>query len=195
MDIIIYPNDPLRSDVFCYIFGAAGTALLFSLQIPLGAVSERLERNGRNALKLVWEDAIYMIVLVFIAIIWRGIWNLDIRYLITDDRIGGWVNHVAGTFALWITQVSMECFSHVTTHADVIKWKPFPRYWPFVRGIHRSPVNSPHKGQWRGALMLSLVSSSINGWVNNGKTSHLRPIAPIMTSLECQIIDRWDVLL
>ena len=29
----------------------------------------------------------------------------------------------------------------------------FPPYWPFVRGIHRSPVNSPHKGQWRGALM------------------------------------------
>ena len=39
-------------------------------------------------------------------------------------------------------------------HDDVIKWKHFPRYWPFVRGIHRSPVNSPHKGQWRGALML-----------------------------------------
>ena len=33
---------------------------------------------------------------------------------------------------------------------DVIKWKHFPCYWPFVRGIHRSPVNSPqHKGQWR----------------------------------------------
>ena len=32
---------------------------------------------------------------------------------------------------------------------DVIKWKHFPRYWPFVRGIHRSPVNSRHKGQWR----------------------------------------------
>ena len=34
-----------------------------------------------------------------------------------------------------------------------MKWKNFPRYWPFVRGIHRSPVNSPHKGQWRGAFM------------------------------------------
>ena len=34
----------------------------------------------------------------------------------------------------------------------VIKWKHFPRYWPFVRGIHRSPVNSPHKGQRRRAL-------------------------------------------
>ena len=41
-------------------------------------------------------------------------------------------------------------FSH---HDDVIKWKHFPRNWPFVRGIHRTAVNSPHKGQWRGALM------------------------------------------
>ena len=32
---------------------------------------------------------------------------------------------------------------------DVIKWKHFPRYWPFVRGIHLSLVDSPHKGQWR----------------------------------------------
>ena len=31
------------------------------------------------------------------------------------------------------------------------KWKHFPRYWPFVRGTHQSPVNFPHKGQWRGA--------------------------------------------
>ena len=33
---------------------------------------------------------------------------------------------------------------------------------PFVQGIHRSPVNSPHKGQWRGALMFSLVCVWIN---------------------------------
>ena len=30
-------------------------------------------------------------------------------------------------------------------HDDVIKWKHFPLNWPFVWGIHRSPVNSPHK--------------------------------------------------
>ena len=41
-------------------------------------------------------------------------------------------------------------------HDDVIKWTIFPRYWPFVRGIHRSPVNSPHKGQWHGATMFCL---------------------------------------
>ena len=40
-------------------------------------------------------------------------------------------------------------------HYDVIKWTFFPRYWPFVRRIHRSPVTYPHKGQWHGALMFS----------------------------------------
>ena len=32
-------------------------------------------------------------------------------------------------------------------HDDVIKWEHLPRYWPFVRGIHRPPVNFPLKGQ------------------------------------------------
>ena len=60
------------------------------------------------------------------------------------------------------------------SHDDVIKWKHFPRYWPFVRGIHRSPVNSPHKGQWRGSLMFSLICVWINGWVNRREASDLR---------------------
>ena len=52
-----------------------------------------------------------------------------------------------------------RCVKIWARHDDVIKWKHFPRYWPFVRGIPRSPVNSPHKGQWRGALMFSLIST------------------------------------
>ena len=59
-------------------------------------------------------------------------------------------------------------------HDDVIKWKHFPRYWPFVRGIHRSPVNSPHKGQWRGALIFSLICGWKNGWINNREAGDLR---------------------
>ena len=59
-------------------------------------------------------------------------------------------------------------------HDDVIKWEHFPRYWPLVRGIHRSPVNSPHKGQWRGALMFSLICARIKDWVNNGEAGDLR---------------------
>ena len=62
--------------------------------------------------------------------------------------------------------------SHV--HDDDIKWKHFQRYWPSVRGIHRSPVTSPHKGQWRGALMFSLICAWINIWVNNREAGDLR---------------------
>ena len=68
----------------------------------------------------------------------------------------------------------LACRCVIPAHDDVIKWKHFPRYWPFVRGIHRSPVNSPHKGQWRGALMFSLICTRINGWVNNGEAGDLR---------------------
>ena len=59
-------------------------------------------------------------------------------------------------------------------HDDVIKWKYFPRYGPFGRGIPRSPANSPHKCQWRGALMFSLISAWINSWVNNREAGDLR---------------------
>ena len=50
----------------------------------------------------------------------------------------------------------------------------FLRYWPFVRGIHRSPVDSPHKGQWRGALMFSLICAWTNGWASNKDAGYLR---------------------
>ena len=60
------------------------------------------------------------------------------------------------------------------THDDVIKWKHFPHCWPFVRGIHWSPVNSPHRGHWRGALMFSLICAWLNGWVNSREVSDLR---------------------
>ena len=36
------------------------------------------------------------------------------------------------------------------------------------------PVNSPHKGQWRGALMFSLICAWINRWVNNREAGDLR---------------------
>ena len=58
-------------------------------------------------------------------------------------------------------------------HDDVIKWKHFTLYWTFLRGIHRSPVNSAFKGQWRGALMFSLICAWINGWVNNREAGDL----------------------
>ena len=87
---------------------------------------------------------------------------MDSHWLTTTCR------NVSGIYV-----VNVSTPRHVV-HDDVIKWKHFPRYWPFVRGIHRSPVNSPHKGQWRGALVCSLICAWINGWVNNREAADLR---------------------
>ena len=65
-----------------------------------------------------------------------------------------------------ITALNMMTFSNgITFH---------PQYWPFVRGIHRSLVNSPHKGQWRGALMFSLTCVWTNDKENNRDAGVLR---------------------
>ena len=60
------------------------------------------------------------------------------------------------------------------SHDDLNKWKHFRWYWPFVRGIHRSPMDSPHKGQWSGALMISLFCAWKNGWANTRDAGDLR---------------------
>ena len=50
----------------------------------------------------------------------------------------------------------------------------FSALLPFVRGIHRLLVNSPHKDQWCRALMFSLICTWANSWINNGDTGDLR---------------------
>ena len=61
----------------------------------------------------------------------------------------------------------------------------FPSWWrhqmetfsallAICAGIHRSPVNSLHKGQWRRALMFSFICVWINGWENNREAGDLR---------------------
>ena len=41
-------------------------------------------------------------------------------------------------------------------------------------GNHRSLVDFPHKGQWRGALMFSLICTWTNVWANNRDAGELR---------------------
>ena len=62
-------------------------------------------------------------------------------------------------------------------------FKPFSPWWRHQMETFsallaicavNSPVNSPHKGQWRGALMFTLICARINGWVNNREAGDLR---------------------
>ena len=81
-------------------------------------------------------------------------WNCHRCIVSLQNRYEPWKLIAGGYFVF-----SHGIFKH--NNDDVIKWKHFPRYWPFVRGIYQSPVNSPHKGQW-------------HGWVNNREAGDLR---------------------
>ena len=65
-------------------------------------------------------------------------------------------NNVWSSVVLSSLTRELRHYRKATLHDDVIKRKHFPRYWPSVRGIHRSPVNSPHKGQWRFGVFFDL---------------------------------------
>ena len=69
-------------------------------------------------------------------------------------------------------QVSNTGF--IVVHDDVIKWKHFRVTGHLCGGIHQSLVNSPHKSQWRRALMFSFDLCLKKGLINNQNDGDLR---------------------
>ena len=76
----------------------------------------------------------------------------------------------------------------------------FSAYWPCMKGIHQSPVDSPHKGRWSQTLMFSLICAWTNGWTNNqdaGDRRHhhaqWRHCKEVGSTLYYRSAARWDV--
>ena len=74
---------------------------------------------------------------------------------------------------IWICH-SIPCYP-----SDDLTWwrhqmEPLSALLALCVGISPVPVNSPHKGQWRGALMFSLICAWINDWVNNREAGDLK---------------------
>ena len=100
-----------------------------------------------------------------------------------EQNWGNFSNAVTGVLCWAIDSFSISfrfvwfCFT-LNDAISVTWWRhqieTFSMLWPFVRGIHWSPVNSPHKSQWRGALMFSFIYVWIDGWVNNPEAGDLR---------------------
>ena len=96
-------------------------------------------------------------------------------------------------------------FAHMTEMWQVIsKWlhqmERFSALLALCAGNSPIPVNSPHKGQWRGALMFSLICVWINDWVNNREAGVLRQvmrsfdISLLLASTSCRTMDPFDLL-
>ena len=104
--------------------------------------------------------------------VWPYIWYPEVIVLfIITQILSSHVNWYDGVL-LFVHHLISLTFN--PSHDDVIKWKHFPRYWAFVRGIHWSTVNSRHKGQWCGALMFSLICAWTNTWINTWDAGDLR---------------------
>ena len=108
-----------------------------------------------KSFEVFWHDLPYKIITCWL------IWPQDIsaHSIMTSSYIqcatmgmAVWRNHQkyemvsmeTGSNLISSTEVSL-IYGIASIHDDVIKWKHLPRNWPFLRGIHRSPVNSPHK--------------------------------------------------
>ena len=131
-----------------------------------------------NVLKPVYvistrtENHFYSACLMHMIILCPNVYSWWLKLSLTwAIKYDSEINHTS-----FCTSMIHHFFVHILqiTHDDVIKWKHFLRHWPFVRGIHRSSVNSPHRGQWRGALKFFFICTRINGWVNNREAGDLR---------------------
>ena len=55
------------------------------------------------------------------------------------------------------------------------------------------PVNSPHKGQWRGALMFCLICARIDDWVNNREAGDLRRHRGHYDVIVMRKMETWEI--
>ena len=131
--------------------------------------------RGTTLLKQLWQAQQKYEKFAFIDSVWHGrcVTTLDefLKWYFFRLLIHGWCVDEDRSAIYFVHH---QCGYIILFHDGVIKCKHFPCYWPFVRGIHRAPVNSLHKGQWRGALMFLWSVPEINGWVNNREAGDLR---------------------
>ena len=76
------------------------------------------------------------------------------------------------------TQETTECSEVMSPDVSISWWRhqmeTFSALLAICAGNSPVPVNSPHKGQWRGALMFTLICARIYSWVNNSEAGEMR---------------------
>ena len=91
-----------------------------------------------------------------------------------------WVRHAASSsFKFWQIILGLDFAGYMQGHCWLINMTSLNGNNIRVTGslcgkIHLSPMNSPHKGLWRGASMFSLICAWTNGWVNTRDAVDLR---------------------
>ena len=125
-----------------------------------------LNENARISLKKSLKFVRKVRINNILALVQIMAWRRSGDKPLSEPMMVNLLMHICVTRPQWVNKN--------IAHDDLIKWKHFPPYRPFLWGIHWSPLNSPHKGQWCVALIFSLIYTWINGWVNNDEAADLR---------------------
>ena len=86
-----------------------------------------------------------------------------------NSQIFIWIPYVPPLKCVYGSRFVVLCDSLVDPHDDVIK-----SFSTLLVPCEGWPVDSPHKGQWRGTLRFSLICAWTNGWTNNRDAGDLR---------------------
>ena len=106
--------------------------------------------------------------------VWDWIRNFIPNFIV--DVIA--VMHTVGSCFVVIRRPSdrdrcKQTISSLGQHDDVIKWEHLPRYWPFERGIHPSPLNSTHQRPVTRSFEFFFICAWTNGWARNQDAGEL----------------------
>ena len=137
-----------------------------------------LDKCGANfaykpgtTVNIIWvnKTCFDITALAFLRITWDlRIWLWKYRLAYLHVRNGHWINLAAYNckIVLYASCILGSWWRH--------QMETFSALLALCAGNSPVPVNSPHKGQWRGALMFSLICVWINDWVNNREAGDLR---------------------
>ena len=151
------------------------------------------------ASQLGYSTAIAFIIDKIYIYIWKMIWYICVEYHQNDIIMSVMAFHITSLTIVYSTvysdadqNIKAPCHWPLCGEFTDDRW-PAPygtdtKAWPWWRHqmetfsalltfcAGNSPVTGefPHKGQWRGALMFSLICAWSKSWANNGDASDLR---------------------
>ena len=126
---------------------------------------------------------LYQQIMKLLVNVARQMWrHLNVATFVEIDVSGR--GNASSCYICYSTWQVLHCGIGITSYCHKCKnmgiswWRhqmePFSAWLAQCAGISLVPVNSPHKGQWRGAFMFSLIYAWINDWVNNREAGDLR---------------------
>ena len=137
----------------------------------------------------LWQCRCARRLLSLLRLVWYGLnWPGSVISDFFTHEIGPWANDNGDALPQISTIIQsqikhLDPFTNIglslSWHRQIITWwrhqmETFSALLALCAGNSPPPVNSPHKGKWRGASIFSLICARINGWVNNGEAGDLR---------------------